>query len=85
MPRVAINQLNGLVETIAAPPHSGRAELADLAKSHILEVDDLFPIAEALHTLEFAELGDGNLRLTAAGRVLAQSGTEQRKRLFVNI
>jgi NitT/TauT family transport system ATP-binding protein len=82
LPRVSVNQLSGLVETLAAPPYSGRAELAALAQSHSLEVDDLFPIAEALHTLEFAELGDGNLKLTAAGRVLAESGTEDRKRLF---
>jgi NitT/TauT family transport system ATP-binding protein len=82
LPQASINQLSGLVETLAAPPHSGRAELAALARSHILEVDDLFPIAEALHTLEFAELGDGNLKLTAAGRVFAQSGTEERKRIF---
>jgi NitT/TauT family transport system ATP-binding protein len=80
--RVSINQLSGLVETLAAPPYCGRAELAVLARSHILEVDDLFPIAEALHTLEFAELGEGILKLTAAGRVFAQSGTEQRKRIF---
>jgi NitT/TauT family transport system ATP-binding protein len=82
LPRVSINQLSGLVETLAAPPYAGHAELAALARSHILEVDDLFPIAEALHTLEFAELGDGNLKLTAAGRVFAQGGTEERKRLF---
>ena len=47
-----------------------------------LEINDLFPIAEALHILEFAELKDGAIKLTAAGRVFAQSGIEERKRLF---
>lgn len=45
-------------------------------------MDDLFPIAEALHILEFAELKDGALKLTAAGRVFAHGSTEERKRLF---
>jgi len=32
--------------------------------------------------LEFAELKDGTIKLTAAGRVFAQSSTDERKRLF---
>ena len=47
-----------------------------------MEVDDLFPTAEALHILEFALLKDGALKLTAAGRVFAQGNTDERKRLF---
>jgi NitT/TauT family transport system ATP-binding protein len=35
-----------------------------------------------LHILEFAELKGGSIKLTAAGRVFAQSETEERKRLF---
>ena len=62
--------------------HSGQAELATLASSLALEVDNLFPIAEALHILEFAELKDGALKLTAAGRVFAHSDIEERKQLF---
>jgi NitT/TauT family transport system ATP-binding protein len=42
----------------------------------------VFPIAEGLHILEFAELKDRALKLTAAGRVFAQSNTDERKRLF---
>ena len=42
----------------------------------------LFAIAAALHILEFAELEDGAIRLTASGRVFAESDAEQRKRLF---
>ncbi len=53
-----------------------------LARTLVLEVDDLFAIAEALHILGFAELTEGALKLTAAGRVFAQSDTEARKRLL---
>jgi NitT/TauT family transport system ATP-binding protein len=35
-----------------------------------------------LHILEFAEVKDGTIKLTAAGRVFAHSDTEERKRLF---
>lgn len=39
-------------------------------------------MAEALQMLEFAELKEGALKLTAAGRVFAQSGHEECKGLF---
>ena len=64
LPQASINRISGLIETLAAPPYSGRAELATIAASHILDVDDLFPIAEALHILEFGELSDTSLKLT---------------------
>ncbi len=82
LPRASVNRMSGLIEILAAPPHSGRAELDTLASSLSLEVNDLFPIAEGLHILEFAELKDGALKLTAAGQVFARSDTEERKRLF---
>jgi len=82
LPRASANRINGLIAILAAPPYSGRAELDTLASSLALKVNDLFPTAEALHILEFAELKDGALKLTAAGHVFAQSDTEERKRLF---
>jgi len=82
LPEVSINRIGGFSEALAAQPYNGHAELAKIAGSLALEIRDLFPIAAALHILEFAELGDGTIKLTAAGRVFADSGTEQRKRLF---
>jgi NitT/TauT family transport system ATP-binding protein len=82
LPRASVNRMNGLIAILAAPPYSGRAELDTLASALALKVDDLFPIAEGLHILEFAELQDGALKLTAAGKVSAHSDTEGRKRLF---
>ena len=82
LPLSSANQIGGLAQTLFAPPYGGQADLADLASALSLEVDDLFPTAEALHILEFAELKDGALRLTAAGRVFAQGDTEGQKRLF---
>jgi NitT/TauT family transport system ATP-binding protein len=82
LPRASVNRMSGLLETLAAPPYGGRANLAELAQSHRLEIDDLFPTAEALHILEFAELDDRALKLTAAGRAFVQSGVDERKRQF---
>jgi NitT/TauT family transport system ATP-binding protein len=82
LPQVSINRIGGFVETLASPAYAGHAELADIARLLALEINDLFPIAEALHMLEFGELKDGAIKLTAAGRVFAQSGTDERKRLF---
>ena len=82
LPRAPVNQIGGLLETLAAPPYDGHAALPDLASALSLHVDDLFPVAEALHILEFAELSERSLKLTASGRVFAHGGTEERKRLF---
>jgi NitT/TauT family transport system ATP-binding protein len=82
LPRATVNQINGFVEKFAAPPYDGHAELATLAARLSLQVDEIFPTAEALHILEFAEIRDGELRLTAAGHIYAQSDSESRKRLF---
>lgn len=82
LPPASINQISGLLETLASPHYGGHAELADLARTLALEVDDLFPITEAVHILGFAQLAEGALKLTAAGRVFAESGTDVRKRLW---
>lgn len=82
LPRASVNRMSGLIEILEAPPYGGQAELDTLASALSLEINDLFPIAEGLHILEFAELKDGALKLTAAGHVFARSNTEERKRLF---
>jgi NitT/TauT family transport system ATP-binding protein len=82
LPRVSINRLSGLMETVAAPPYNGRADLPAIAATLQLEVDDLFPIAEALQLMGFAELAQGDIQLTTAGRLFVESDTQTRKRIF---
>jgi hypothetical protein len=67
------------METLAAPPFDGKADLPPLAQQLHMEVDDLFPIAEMLQLLRFAELFQGDIRLTKAGRRFAEAGTDERK------
>jgi NitT/TauT family transport system ATP-binding protein len=82
LPHVSTNLLSGLVETIAAEPYRGKADLPPLAASLQLEIDDLFPIAETLQLLHFAELAEGDIQLTEAGMRFAEAEVDERKHLF---
>jgi NitT/TauT family transport system ATP-binding protein len=79
---VSTNVLAGLIEAIAAAPYNGRADLPPLAALLQMEADELLPLGEALQTLRFAELEEGDIKLTEAGRHFAQADTETRKRVF---
>ena len=46
------------------------------------EVDDLFPVADALSILHFADLNDGELTLTPAGARFVQLDSDERKAMF---
>jgi NitT/TauT family transport system ATP-binding protein len=72
----------GLIETVAAAPYHGRADMPEIARSLHLEVDDLFPIAEMLQLLGFADVREGDVLLTPPARVFAELGTQARKTMF---
>lgn len=82
LPRVETNLLAGLLEALAAPPYSGKADLPVLAGALRIDVDRLFPVAETLEMLRFVELEGGDIRLTEAGRRFAEAGLDERKKLF---
>jgi NitT/TauT family transport system ATP-binding protein len=67
---------------VAAEPYNGRADLPPLAASLQMEIDDLFPVAETLQLLRFAELAEGDLRLTEPGKLFVRADIDERKRLF---
>jgi NitT/TauT family transport system ATP-binding protein len=81
LPRATVDGLSGLAE-IMLGRHSGAADLADLADSLGLEVDDLLPLVDALVLLGFAELHDDRLELSADGRVFAGASIQQSKEIF---
>ncbi|MDE1972031.1 MAG: nitrate/sulfonate/bicarbonate ABC transporter ATP-binding protein [Hyphomicrobiales bacterium] len=82
LPRVSANILSGLLETLAAPPYDGKADLPILSDEQHLEVDDLFPIADALQMFHLAEIEGGDIKLTDLGRQFVDADTDGRKRLF---
>ena len=82
LPNVSTNLMAGLIETLAAEPYHGRADMPEIARSLHLEVDDLFPIAEVLQHLGFADVREGDIYLTPPARVFAEFGTQERKMMF---
>ena len=79
---VSTNLMAGLMETLAAPPYNGRADLPALAGSLQLELDDLLPMGEALQLFQLGVLEEGDLRLSDRGRDFVEADTDDRKRIF---
>ncbi|MGC1728418.1 MAG: AAA-associated domain-containing protein, partial [Steroidobacteraceae bacterium] len=79
---VSSNVFIGLLEAISGPPYNGKADLPVIAEEQHLDVDELFPAAEALQMLRFAEVEGGDMRLTEAGLQFARSESDERKKLF---
>jgi NitT/TauT family transport system ATP-binding protein len=80
LPRAGSNLISGLIEAVAA--YEGKADLPEIASELHMEIDDLFPVADALQLLRFAEIEEGDIRLTAAGKTFVESESEDRKKLF---
>ena len=82
LPHVSSNLLAGLMETVAAPPFNGTADLPDIASSLQMEIDELFPVAETLQMMRFAEFAGGDLKLSEQGVAFANAALDARKELF---
>jgi NitT/TauT family transport system ATP-binding protein len=82
LPRVSPNLMAGLMELVAAEPYRGKADLPALAGPLQMEIDDLFPVAETLQLLRFAEVAEGDIRLTEMGRRFVDLDPDGRKKLF---
>ena len=82
LPRVGTNIMSGLMETLAAEPYDGRADLPALATSLQYEVDDILPLGETLQLLGFAVLEEGDITLTDLGRTFVNADVDERKRIF---
>jgi len=82
LPRVSSNLLSGLLETVASAPFNGKADLPKIAHDLQMEIDDLFPVAETLQMMRFAEVAGGDIKLTDAGLAFANAALDERKRIF---
>src|SRR5476651_1724195 len=79
---VSPNQIAGLIEALSAAPYDGKADLPDIAYEQELEVDELFPVAEAMQLLRLADVEGGDIKLTHMGRRFADSELNERKEIF---
>jgi NitT/TauT family transport system ATP-binding protein len=82
LPDAAVQQFSGLIERLTEPSYNGRADLPKLADEENLDMDELFPMIEALQLLGFANVSRGDIELTPAGRAYAEADMLERKRLF---
>jgi NitT/TauT family transport system ATP-binding protein len=81
LPDVSPNAMAGLMETLAGD-FGGKADLPEIADELTMEIDELFPLTETLQLFGFAEVAEGDIRLTDAGRRFVESDVDQRKRVF---
>ena len=79
---VSPNQIAGLIEALAAAPYDGKADLPDIAYEQELEVDELFPVAEAMQLLRLADVEGGDIKLTHMGKRFADAELNERKEIF---
>jgi len=82
LPNISSNLIAGLMEAVAAPPFNGKADLPDIASDVHMDADELFPVAETLQMLRFAELEGGDIRLTPEGLAFASATLDERKHIF---
>ncbi len=80
--RVGINLMAGLMETLAAAPYNGRADLPALAETLHYEVDDLLPLGETLQLFRFGVLEEGDVYLTEKGRAFVLADVDGRRAMF---
>src|ERR1700726_1589212 len=82
LPQVSTNLLAGLMEAVAAPPFNGTADLPKIASDLQMEIDELFPVAETLQMLRFAEVEGGDIKLSPEGMAFANADINVRKQIF---
>lgn len=81
LPQVPISEMIGFIETLASYDQKA-VDLPELTEELHYEVDELFPIIEALEILHFAHVSGGDIELTLLGRQLAEANILERKKIF---
>jgi NitT/TauT family transport system ATP-binding protein len=85
LPDASVEAIGGLLERVASGPDYGRDDLPRLAHAMQLEVNDLFPVADAVELLGLAEVRQGDIVLLPIGRDFAAADIQDRKRLFARL
>jgi NitT/TauT family transport system ATP-binding protein len=80
LPHASVDGIAGLAELVLKA--SGDAELAELAAVVGFEIDDLFPLVDALVLLGFATVENGRIRLTETGHQFATADIQRSKEIF---
>lgn len=80
LPDVDPSELSGLIETLKS--FKASVDLPELADELMMNVDDLFPILETLEILGFANISEGDIKLSDLGKEFSSADLQTRKLLF---
>ncbi|MBD2340789.1 nitrate/sulfonate/bicarbonate ABC transporter ATP-binding protein [Calothrix sp. FACHB-156] len=78
LPAVRIGSIAGLLELLEDRQEK---DLYRLAQELQLEVDDILPIVEAAKLMDFVELAEGDISLTAIAQEFINGGIDERKQI----
>lgn len=82
LPNVSVGSIGGALEEMNQPAYNGHMSLPQIAENLQLEVDDLFPILEALELLDFARISGQEVAITRHGQAFAEADILARKVIF---
>jgi len=82
LPDVGVSELTGLLETMHSQSKDDKVDLAALAEALHLDVNNLFPLTDALVMLQFVTIDSGHLLFTEAGKLFVAADILQRKQIF---
>jgi NitT/TauT family transport system ATP-binding protein len=80
LPHARVGGISGLLEIVN--DRGGREDLPKLAESLRLEIDDLLPAVDAASMLGFAEVAQGDVTITDAGKEFATAGVHRSHEIF---
>jgi NitT/TauT family transport system ATP-binding protein len=83
LPNVSVSEMTGFLESLSEASKE-QVDLPDLADWLHLDVDDLFPITEALEILRFVNVAKGDIQLMRAGKIFIQADILERKNIFAS-
>ncbi len=83
LPKVEISEITGFMDMLKEPEYRGkRIDLPELADELNMEIDELFPITDALEILRFAYVSHGDIELSEAGKKFSDADILERKKIF---
>jgi NitT/TauT family transport system ATP-binding protein len=77
-PAVRIGAIAGFLELL----EDRQGDLYRLAQELLLELDDVFPIVEAAKMMKLVDLQEGDVYLTAIGKVFIESSIDEKKAII---
>ncbi|PMQ01904.1 MAG: nitrate ABC transporter ATP-binding protein [Dictyoglomus sp. NZ13-RE01] len=80
LPQVGVGAITGLIELVN--DMEGPVDIYKLGEELLMDVEDLLPIVEAAEILGLAEVKEGDLILTEAGKKFAEADVLERKEIF---